>query len=140
MKTTKQIIERKLKFSQKYIYLDIIRGSIESGQVSVCDNCGKLITNMVKVAERESKRIYYIGTDCAQTLSTAKCLYNNGQDSDFYLDIYSYNITAKFATELNKGKKYTFDGLFCHVENDKGKSIQCSKTDLAKFYPELIQK
>lgn len=46
---TKQLIERNLKFDQKYVYLEITRGSIESGQLTSCDNCGKLITNMIKI-------------------------------------------------------------------------------------------
>ena len=139
MKTTKQLIERNLKFNQKYIYLDITRGSIESGQVCACDNCSKLITNIVHVVNQESKKHYYIGTDCAETLTKSKCLYNNGSATDFFTDIYSYNKTARFVTELNKGKEYTTDGFYCFVENDKGKTIDCFYNDLKKFFPETIK-
>lgn len=135
---TKQLIERNLKFDQKYVYLDIVRGSVLDGQFTYCDNCGKLITNMVRVENKDSKKQYTIGTDCAETLSAAKCLYNNGTQTDFYVDIYAYNKTARVATELNKGKKYTFDGLFCRVLTDNNKEIDCSMFDLQKFYPELV--
>lgn len=134
----KQLIERSLKFNNQYIYLGITRGSIESAQLTCCDNCGKLITNMVSIANRENKQRFTIGTDCAETLSQAKCLYNNGQQTDFYIDIYAYNKTTRFATELRKGKKYENNGIFLTVLNDKGKQIDCFLGDLQKFYPELI--
>lgn len=134
----KQLIERNLKFNNQYIYLGITRGSIESAQLTCCDNCGKLITNMVQVADRNSRARFTIGTDCAETLSQAKCLYNNGQQTDFYIDIYAYNKTTRFATELRKGKKYESNGIFLTVINDKGKQIDCFLGDLQKFYPELI--
>ena len=136
----KQLIERNLTFDQKYIYIDITRGHLVDGQFTYCDNCGKLITNMIHVINKDTKKRHTIGTDCAETLATAKCLYNNDSNSDFYIDIYSYNKTSRFATELKKGKEYSFDGLFCHVETDKGKEIDCTMCDLEKFYPELVIK
>ena len=93
---------------------------------------------MVKVVNKETRKQHYIGTDCAETLSAAKCLYNNGSASDFYLDIYVYNKTARFATELRKGKKYIDNGFVLFVETDKGKQIDCYRADLVKFFPELI--
>ena len=136
----KKLIERNLKFDQKYIYLEIIRGSVLDGQFTYCENCGKLITNMVKVVNQATKRIYYIGTDCAETLSKAKCLYNNGYSTDFYVDIYSYNKTARFVTELNKGKRYECENDYtCFVQTDKGKRIDCFIGDLKKFFPNYIQ-
>lgn len=134
---TKKLIERNLKFSDKYIYLGINRGSVESGNASICDNCGKLITNIVHVSTMD-KRHYYIGTDCAETLSKAGSLYNNGSSTDFYVDIYSYNLTARFATELRKGKSYENNGIQLSVENDKGKLITCYLHDMQKFFPELL--
>ena len=139
MQKVKTLIERKLKFDQQYIYLELIRGSIESGQVTTCENCGKLITNMVKLANKQTKHIHYIGTDCAETLSKAKCLYNNGNQTDFYIDIYVYNRVSKFVTELNKGKKYEGDFLIT-VTNDKGKELNIFKAELQKFYPQYIIK
>lgn len=140
MNNTKQIIERNLPFDQKYIYMSITRGSIESGQLTYCDNCGKLITNMVTVKNKETLKSYTIGTDCAETLSKAKCLYNNGIQTDFYVDIYAYNKAARFATEIRKGKQYTETGWQLNIETDKGKLIDVMKFDLEKFFPELIQK
>ena len=141
MKAEKQLIERNLKFSHKYQYQGITRGSIESCQFTSCDNCGKLITNMVNVIQKETGKHFTIGTDCADTLIKANCMYNglSGREAlDYHMDIYSFNKCSKVATELNKGKKFDIDFVWVKVENDKGKFIDASLADMKKFYPELI--
>ncbi len=139
MTKIKQLIERNLKFDQKYVYLEIVRGSIEGGQFCTCDNCGKLITNMVKVANKDTKKQYYIGTDCAETLAQAECLYNNGMATDYRLDLYVFNLVVRFVTELKKGKQYENNGIFLTVPTDKGKQIQCSMGDLKQFFPQYVK-
>ena len=139
MKATKKLIERNLKFTNQYVYLGINRGSVEAAQFTCCDNCGKLITNMVKVADKNTKQLYTIGVDCAETLSKAKCLYNNGSQTDFYLDLYAFNQTKRFATELNKGKVYVDSGFLLSVKNDKGIELTVFKNQLQEFYPELVK-
>jgi len=138
MKAEKQLIERNLKFSFKYQYQGITRGSIESGQLTSCDNCGKLITNMVHVIQRETNKHFTIGTDCSDTLLKAKTIYN-GINQDYQMDIYSFNKCSKVATELNKGKEYTENFCYIQVQTDKGKTIDASKSDMIKFYPGLIK-
>jgi len=141
MTKQKILIERNLKFDNTYVYLETVRGSIESAQFCTCDNCGKLITNMVKVANKDTKKIYYIGTDCAETLASAKCLYNNGSQTDFRIDIYSLNMVTRFVTEINKGKEYKNNSDWqLEILKDNGKPIYCFKKDLEKFYPNLIKK
>ncbi len=135
---TKQLIERKLLFTGKYIYLGITRGSIEGGQFCTCDNCGTLITNMVTVADNSTGKKYTIGTDCAETLAKAKCLYNNGSQTDYQLDIYSYNLCARFVTELNAGCKLENNGFKCYTTNRKGKTIDVWTNDLKKFFPHYL--
>lgn len=140
MTKQKILIERNLKFDNTYVYLETIRGSIESDKFCSCSNCGKLITNMVKIANKETKEIFYIGTDCAETLASAKCLYSNGNQTDFRIDIYSLNMVTRFVTELNKGKEYINRSDWqLEIVKDNGKSIYCYKKDLVKFYPELIK-
>jgi len=137
----KQLIERNLKFSNSYQYNGITRGSIESGQLTCCDNCGKLITNMVHVIQRETNKHFTIGIDCSDTLVKAQCMYNgiSGREAlDYQLDIYSFNKCSKVATELNKGKEYNIDFVWIKVETDKGKIIEASVSDMKKFYPELL--
>lgn len=142
MKPEKQLIERNLKFNFKYQYQGITRGSIESGQLTSCDNCGKLITNMVKVIQRETGTHFTIGTDCSDTLIKAKAMYN-GYDKDgpldYQFDVYSFNKCSKVATELNKGKEYTDNVIYIQVKTDKDKTIEASKIDMLKYYPELLK-
>lgn len=135
---TKTLIERNLPFNRQYIYLSITKGNILDGQCTCCDNCGTLIANMVTVKDKESGKTYTIGTDCAETLSKAKCLYNNGNATDFYQDIYEYNTVARFVTEVNAGCELVNDGFQCSLINRKGKSMAVFTHTLTKYFPELI--
>jgi len=138
MKAEKKLIERELKFSQKFIYKGITRGSIESGECTSCDNCGKLITNMVQIYDDATCKYYMIGTDCAETLSKAGCLFNKGRESDFNLDIYCFNLTLRFVTELRKGCELVIGEMYCKLINTKGKEISVYTPDLEKFFPEYL--
>ncbi len=134
---TKQLIERNLKFSEKYVYIELVRGSIESGQMTCCDNCGKLITNMVHIVRKSDNKHLIIGTDCTETLVTAQCLYNNGTATDYQTDIYSYNMAARFVTEMKKGCEVVKDSFRYSLINTKGKAIFCWTNDLKKYFPQL---
>jgi len=134
---TKQLIERNLPFSDMYVYLGITRGSIESGQVCTCDNCGKLITNMVTVASNTSGKKFTIGTDCAETLASAKALRNN-VNTDFRMDIYAYNQVARFVTEINAGISMENDGFYCRLINRKDKPMQVFTNQLKEYFPQYL--
>lgn len=134
----KQLIERNLLFSDKYVYLEIVRGSIESGQMCTCDNCGKLITNMVHIVRKSDSKHFSIGTDCAETLIQAKCMYNNGSQSDFQMDIYAFNECARFVTELNAGATLTKLDFQCSLINRKGKEVLIFTHTLLKYFPQYL--
>lgn len=130
--------ERNLKFSNKYFYKSITRGSVIDAQFCACDNCGKLITNMVHVLDATNSINYTIGTDCAKNLANAKCLYNHPRQ-DFNSDLSTLKDCERFATELNKGKKYENHGdIYFKVLNDKQKYIYVFQFRFKQFYPELI--
>ena len=135
---TKKLIERNLKFSNKYTYLELKRGNVLDGNAMICDNCGKVITNIVHIIQNDTKVHYYIGTDCSDTLADAKCLFNNGYNSDYQCDIYGLNKVNRVVTEINKGKRAECNGINIIVMNDKGKMIECYKGDFETLYPELI--
>lgn len=137
MSTSKQLIERELKFNERYQYIEIVRGSIESGQVTCCDNCGKIITNMVKVMRMSDGQRFTIGTDCTETLSKAQCMYN-GVNTDYYMDLYSYNKCARLVTEIKKGCEVVADFIWLTVTTAKGKRIEASKSDMEKFFPQFL--
>jgi hypothetical protein len=136
----KKLIERNLKFTDKYTYLGITRGSVMEGQFCTCDNCGKLITNMVEVVRHSDRKHFSIGTDCAETLSKAKTLYNNGTSTDFYNDLYCYNNAARFITELNAGCSITDSNvMYTYCINRKGKKMECYTSALQKWFPEILE-
>lgn len=136
----KKLIERNLPFNQQYIYLGIERGSILDGQFCTCDNCGKIITNMVRVVNKETKQRFTIGTDCAETLAKAKSLFNNGYATDYYNDLYAYNLAARFVTELKAGCEIIESNILDSVLiNRKGKQQRCYTKDLQKYFPDVLQ-
>lgn len=135
----KKLIERNLKFSCKYVYLGIVKGSILDGQCTACDNCGALIANMVNVVDKETGKRYTIGTDCAETLSQANCLYNNGTQTDYYNDLFTLNEVCRFVSELKNGCELQNDGFMCSLINRKGKSITIFTHNLEKYFPEYVK-
>jgi formate dehydrogenase maturation protein FdhE len=133
----KQLIERNLKFTNTYVYLGLTRGSIESGKLTSCDNCGKLITNMVQIADNKTGQRYTIGTDCSDTLVKANCV-ANGVNRDYHLDIYTLNQLNKFVCEVNKGKVIKDNGFLLSITNDKGKELTAFRHNLEQYYPEVL--
>jgi len=135
----KKLIERNLKFSGKYVYLGIVKGSILDGQCTTCDNCGALIANMVNVVDKATGKRYTIGTDCAETLSQANCLYNNGTQTDYYNDLFTLNEVCRFVSELKNGCELQNDGFMCSLVNRKGKSVTIFTHNLEKYFPEYVK-
>lgn len=138
---SKILIERNLKFNRKYTYLSITRGNILDGNGTCCDNCGKLIANIVEVQDRETGKVSYIGTDCADTLIQAKCLYKGykgGYETDYSYDIYNLNQATRFITEVKAGCEFTFNGMYFVLINRKGKEQRIFKSQLEDFYPEYL--
>lgn len=143
MTKQKILIERSLKFARKYIYLSLTRGSILDGNATCCDNCGKLISNMVEVRDSETGKTYHIGTDCADTLIRAKCLYKGmdrqGYATDYQMDIYDLNQATRFIAEVNAGCTFTTVSDFWLVlTNRKGKEQRIFKSQMEAYYPEYL--
>jgi len=144
----KKLIERNLKFTDKYIYLSIKRGNIIDGDCTCCDNCGKIIANIVNVVRNSDKKHFYIGTDCAETLSKAKVLFNNGQATDFYVDMYALSMVNRFVTQYNKTPELvdinTFKAEIIVTELKDGKvktkEYSCYMNDLKTFQPNIYNR
>ncbi len=142
---SKKLIERNLKFNDKYVYLSIKRGNIIDGDCTMCDNCGKLIANIVNVVRNSDKKHFYIGTDCAETLSKAKVLFNNGQASDFYVDMYSLGLVNRFVTQYNKTPELvSICGMRAEIivtemkdGKVKSKEVSCYLNDIKNFHPNI---
>lgn len=63
----KTIIKRNLPLDSTYKIIDSFYSPLENG--NCCDNCGKPITNIVKVLNEKDVNFYHVGLDCAETLS-----------------------------------------------------------------------
>lgn len=144
----KKLIERNLKFTDKYVYMSTKRGSLIDGDGTCCDNCGKLISNICHVVRCSDKKHFYIGTDCAETLSKAKALFNNGQQSDFYVDMYSLSIVNRFVTQFNKTPELVdVDGMSAYIILNemkagkvKTKEFKAWLNDLQTFAPDTFRR
>ena len=93
---------------------------------------------MVKVVRQSDKKHFTIGTDCTETLSKAKCMYNNGTATDYYMDLYGYNKCARLVTEIKKGATAIKDFCWMHVINTKGAKVEASIADMQKYFPQYI--
>lgn len=141
MANTRKVVERNLKFNNTYIYKGMSRGSIESGQCTSCDNCGKLITNMVTVHCPELQRDFTIGTDCAATIAKVERLFRKpGWDAPSYWeDISRLNQCSRFITQFNKGHKPSFPSFQLSIYDDKGKEHLAYVHAIKEFYPERLK-
>jgi hypothetical protein len=67
----KAIIERNLPHNDNYKIISYAYVSLIDGNGTCCDNCGKLISNMVTI-ENQNGVQYIVGNDCANTLTFEK--------------------------------------------------------------------
>jgi hypothetical protein len=68
---TKAIIQRSLPLSDKYTVHSFKYVSLIDGQGTCCENCGKLISNMVTLENQKGEK-FVVGNDCADTLTIDK--------------------------------------------------------------------
>ncbi len=64
----KKIIQRNLPLSQTYTITGYNYVPLIDGDGTCCDNCGKLISNMVYVTDGNGGK-FTVGNDCAKTLT-----------------------------------------------------------------------
>ena len=140
----KTLIERNLSFSHTYVFEGITRGSIESAQFCSCDNCGKLITNMVHLTDTTDGKKYVIGTDCSDTIAEVGKMQER-TSAGYQMGMYSFNKALRFITEFNKGLpvESIWDGMRFIIEKPlkSGKTTQVDiyRTDLEKWFPEVLK-
>jgi hypothetical protein len=87
----KTIIKRNLPINEKYDFLGIT--DMGEGNFNTCNNCGKLIRYVAELRSSNNKK-YYVGTECAKTLS--QCQINN----EFSM-LEQFNAMKKVATATN---------------------------------------
>lgn len=123
---TKNIIQRNLPLSQTYTLVETFYRSIEDYGCT-CENCGKLISNVAHVKGDKDKNSYYIGMDCASTLTGIKD------------DYFNFELQAKAAFNAAKSARAT---LLKTIKQAKEKNIEViikAKTfdDTKNFFKEI---
>mgnify|MGYP000057622745 FL=1 len=68
---TKTIIQRALPLTDTYKVHSFSYVSLIDGQGTCCENCGKLISNMVTLENQKGEK-FVVGNDCADTLTIDK--------------------------------------------------------------------
>lgn len=69
---TKRVIERSVPLNQRYEIVGSFYQSLEDGGGAICENCGRLITNIATIKGQGDGRMYSIGMDCAETITSIK--------------------------------------------------------------------
>ncbi len=97
----KTVIQRNLPLNKRYIFVSAKYVSLIDGTGSTCENCGKLIANMITVKDEDGKQ-YVIGQDCAKTLTSLQ------KDVNYILSGNAgfeegKRIRAKFQNHIKKG-------------------------------------
>jgi hypothetical protein len=64
----KKIIQRALPITDTYTVHSYSYVSLIDGQGTCCENCGKLISNIVTLKNQKGKK-FIVGNDCADTLT-----------------------------------------------------------------------
>lgn len=79
-----------------YTKISAVYISLMDGQGCTCDNCGRLIANIVKVKNEDTAKFYTIGQDCA------KNLFSEEQNKKIDQEIKEGIRTAKYEAERLK--------------------------------------
>lgn len=131
----KTIVRRNLPINDVYSIQDSFYTGTENG--TCCDNCGKYITNVAVIANTENK-LFNVGLDCAETLSSLKGL--DRVIADFKE---SKAVRAKVNKAIKSGKEIGFEATqYGQIKvSFDGISVDWLNTDLAKKYlPDYVNK
>lgn len=111
MKKEKKVIQRNLSLADRYKFVSAAYKSLEDGGW-VCENCGKLISNLVTVKNQNDKK-FIIGTDCADTLT------NLEKDWDYLQGINSFAEGKRIRAKINNHfKKNNIEGVYIYTSKD----------------------
>lgn len=101
---TKNVVRRNLPINDSYVLVDSFYSEGENG--SCCDNCNKYITN-IAVIENSNKKQFWVGLDCAETL-TNLC----GLNSALIQFTEAKGIRAKVNKARKENKIVTFENTY----------------------------
>ena len=104
--TTKKVMQRNLSLTENYTFVSAKYISILDGGGCTCDNCGKLISNIVTIKDGNNN-FYNVGSDCAETLQSLQNDFNYFQNKDCFNE--GKQIRAKVQKYIKKQNGSRFD-------------------------------
>jgi hypothetical protein len=104
--TTKKVMQRNLSLTENYTFVSAKYISILDGGGCTCDNCGKLISNIVTIKDGNNN-FYNVGSDCAETLQSLQNDFNYFQNKDCFNE--GKQIRAKIQKYIKKQNGSRFD-------------------------------
>ncbi len=131
----KRVVRRNLPINDKYTLIDSFYSSMENG--NCCDNCNKIIAN-IAVIKNDNNKQYYVGMDCAETLTRLDGLYNAQlQFAE------SKAIRAKINKAIKDGKQVEFKNTCLGqilISFNGMSSIWLNYEFIAKYLPDYLPK
>lgn len=138
---TKKVIQRNLPLDGQYKFVSAKYISIIDGGGCSCENCGKLISNMVTI-EDANKKQFTVGSDCAETLQSLKSDLNYFQNKNSFEE--GKQMRAKIQRHIKKQVGDRWDIVDFHVYTNKvnEKFLVCARKDGGSgmtqiYYPEI---
>lgn len=72
MEKAKRVSQKNVPLNQQYILVGSFYQSMEDGGGCICENCGRIITNVATIQGVTDGRQYSIGMDCAETITSIR--------------------------------------------------------------------
>ena len=112
----KNIIQRNLLLTENYTFVSAKYISLIDGSGCTCDNCGKLISNIVTIKDSKNK-FYNVGSDCAETLQSLQSDFNYFQNKDCFNE--GKQLRAKIQKYIKKQNNSRYDVIYFYLWYNK---------------------
>ena len=141
--STKKVIQRNLDLNKEYSFVSAKYISLVDGSGCSCDNCGKLIANIVIIKDAEGSH-YNVGSDCATTLQSLQKDYNYFLNKDIFSEGKSLRAKVNKLVKSMNDEKINFrdrvkeiymkgDSLF-FIRNDNSRGFNAIHSEVSKAY------
>jgi hypothetical protein len=137
----KTIIQRNLSLSETYTFVSATYIPLFDGIGCTCDNCGKLISNIVTIKDSTGKT-YTVGSDCAETLQSLQSDFNYFQNKDCFNE--GKQLRAKIQRYIKKqtGSRHDVVSFYLWYSKENIPYLICKNRDGGSsmqklMYPEI---
>jgi hypothetical protein len=139
----KNIIQRNLDLSKQYFFVTAKYISILDGGGCTCDNCDKLISNIVTIKD-SNDNLFNVGLDCADTLQSLQNDFNYFQNKDCFNE--GKSLRAKIQRYIKKqdGSRYDVINFYIWTSKEDEVYLVCQNrshesTMKQIYFPEITK-